>query len=154
MRARPKLTAGIRPGLAGGGDRPVNGRSRRRLRLRALGLVLAGLATAAASGCAALDVDDEAAHPRPDSVDERTVCDDWMRLQTAERTAYAMHRLAEMRSEDGLDPALDPATASQANMLRTHMEKQCEMETMGAAAIWRVAHDQYTHLYDSRALLD
>lgn len=97
---------------------------------------------------------DQVTYPRPASVDESTVCEDWMRLPRDERTAYAQHRLAEMRSNDGIEPAVDPPTESQGNLLRTYMEKQCRMGSMDVAAIWRVAHDQYTRLYARRVLLD
>lgn len=77
-----------------------------------------------------------------------------MRLDGEVRLAYAMHRLAEMRSDDGLDVAERPPKESQGRLLRSHMENQCGMESMEVAAIWRVAHDQYTRLHDRGVLLD
>lgn len=114
-------------------------------------LLIAGLT---AGGCALMSDEDERSFPRPGDVSDDTACEDWLSLDPDVRLDYAMHRLAEMRSNDGLDPAERPPLESQGELLRTYMENQCGMDTMEVAAIWRVAHDQYTRLYDRGVLID
>lgn len=111
-------------------------------------------AVAALGGCALVSQGDEQSFSRPETVTDDTVCEDWMSLKPDDRLAYAMHRLAEMRVNDGLDPRERPPRDAQGNVLRNAMEKQCGMETMEVAAIWRVAHDQYTRLHVGGVLLD
>ena len=122
------------------------------MRTVAVSLVVAALV--AGGGCALVSEGDERSFPKPEVVSDDTVCEDWMALDRDVRLAYAMHRLTEMRSNDGLDPVERPPRESQGRLLRTYMENQCRMESMEVAAIWRVAHDQYTRLYDRGVFLD
>lgn len=114
----------------------------------------AAAAAGALSGCSAAVANEPQTFPAPAGVANATVCDEWMKLDTDIRTAYAMHRLAEMRANDGLDPGTAPPTDDQAALLRNAMEAQCGQDTMSVAAIWRVAHDQYTRLHAGGILLD
>lgn len=114
------------------------------------------LATAAVGlgSCSLISANHERSFPQPEGVTQDTNCEGWMSLDRDVRLAYAMHRLAEMRASDGIDPAARPPDDSQGRLLLSHMEAQCRMDSMDVAAIWRVAHDQYTRLYHRRVLLD
>lgn len=77
-----------------------------------------------------------------------------MRLPDAVRVDYALYRLAELRKEDGLHPEHAPPSDGQGEEMRHRMEAQCRQPTMEVAAVWRVAHDQYTIAYEDRTFLD
>lgn len=96
----------------------------------------------------------DASFAQPAEVPDGMVCEDWMRLPDAVQLEYALYRLAELRANDGLDAGESPPTEAQGEDLRLRMEAQCHQDTMEVAAVWRVAHDQYTIAYEAGTFLD
>lgn len=106
-----------------------------------------------AAGCSDESVD-AGTFSQPAEVPDGMVCADWIDLPDDIRLDYALYRLSELRANDGLEPDSQPPSRDQALLMRERMEDQCHQDTMDEAAVWRVAHDQYTIAYDSRVFLD